>query len=193
MAHYDIFRDQLAIRYPRYGHALWEPSPRDHTVGVGDVGHIHEGRFHRLFNILLPADDPSHARFGVPDNHEPFQPKVSEHIGTDILRPDNFCSAGVTLESDEENYRATRLSRCIIQVVSLIFFQATRTRRSLVFVQREARGGIIPSDTSQAREHPSAKRIWQVDNRPYRPVVRLGPVHWIRDRPDGRYRSRHWG
>ena len=116
MAHYDIFRDQLAIRFPALGHALWEPSPGNlyRVVGVGDVGYICEGRFHRLFNILLPADDPSHANFGVPDNHEPFEPKVLEHIRTGVLRPDNFCSAGVTLESDGLGQFATRLLRCTI-------------------------------------------------------------------------------
>ena len=116
MAHYDIFRDQLAIRFPALGHALWEPSLGYlyRVVGVGDVGYICEGRFHRLFNILLPADDPSHANIGVPDNHEPFEPKVLEHIRTGVLRLDNFCSAGVTLESDGLGQFATRLLRCTI-------------------------------------------------------------------------------
>ena len=114
MAHYDIFREQLAIRFPGYGHALWEPSPGDlyHIVEVGDVGYISQGRFHRLFNILLPADDPSHQNFGVPDNHKPFKPNVSKHIISGVLCPDNFCSAGVTLESDEYGPFATRLPRC---------------------------------------------------------------------------------
>ncbi len=26
MAHYDIFRDQFGIKYPAFGHALWEPN-----------------------------------------------------------------------------------------------------------------------------------------------------------------------
>ncbi|KAH9054886.1 hypothetical protein EDB87DRAFT_1406740 [Lactarius vividus] len=110
MAHYDIFRDQLAIRFPALGHALWDPSPEHpyQVVGVGDVGYISSGRFNRLFNILLPADDPSHDIFGVPEYHEPFKPKVSEHIRSGILRPDNFCSAGVALESDELGQFATR-------------------------------------------------------------------------------------
>jgi hypothetical protein len=116
MAHYDIFRNQLAIRFPAHGYALWEPSPGDlyHVVGIGDVGYITEGRFHRLFNILLPADDPSHENFGVPDNHTPFRPKVPRHVTSGILRPDNFCSAGVTFEFDEYSPSATRLSRCIV-------------------------------------------------------------------------------
>ncbi|KAF8265219.1 hypothetical protein EI94DRAFT_366290 [Lactarius quietus] len=110
MAHYDIFRDQLAIRFPGYGHALWEPSPGDlyDVASVGDVGYISQGRFNRLFNILLPADDPSHENFGVPEYHEQFQPKVPRHLISGTLFPDNFCSVGVTMLSDGLGHMATR-------------------------------------------------------------------------------------
>src|ERR1700677_640496 len=62
MAHYDIFRHHLAMKFHAYGHALWDP---DHgnlypPVEVGDVGYICEGKFHYLFNVLRPADHPSH-------------------------------------------------------------------------------------------------------------------------------------
>ena len=116
MAHYDIFRDQLAIRFPAHGHALWEPSPWAHVTSVGDVGYIREGRFHRLFNILLPTNDPSHKNFGVPDNHKPFKPKVFEHIIPGRLSPDNFCSAGVasSLDPDGLGYQASRLARFML-------------------------------------------------------------------------------
>jgi hypothetical protein len=119
MAHYDIFRDQLATRFSAHGYALWEPSPVDPSLptSIGDVGYINEGRFYRLFNILLPADDSSHLEYGVPANHQPFNPKVSNHIVPGILRPDNFCSAGVThLESDRSGYLAKGLPRFTIQV-----------------------------------------------------------------------------
>ncbi|KAF8264370.1 hypothetical protein EI94DRAFT_1703308 [Lactarius quietus] len=67
------------------GYALWEPSPGDlyDVASVGDVGYISQGRFNRLFNILLPADDPSHENFGVPEYHEQFQPKVPRHLISD--------------------------------------------------------------------------------------------------------------
>ena len=97
MAHYDIFRHTLAFKYPAYGHALWEPSPgRLHRapVEVGDVGFIREGKFHRLFNALLPADHPTHRNFGVPEHHEPLQLNM-EHIDTGTLSPNNFRSAEV--------------------------------------------------------------------------------------------------
>jgi hypothetical protein len=102
MAHYDIFRQGLAIKYPAYGYALWEPSPGPLSppVEVGDVGFIRRGKFHRLFNALLPADDPTHQSFGVPEHHEPLQLNVPEHIDTGTQCPNNFRSAGVVVESN---------------------------------------------------------------------------------------------
>jgi hypothetical protein len=101
MAHYDIFRHHLVIKYPAYGHALWEPSPGDSSpaVEVGDVGFIREGRFYRLFNVLLPADDPSHENFGVPEYHQQLMLHMKTHINSGTLSPNNFCSARVASES----------------------------------------------------------------------------------------------
>ncbi len=104
MADCDIFREQLAIKYPRYGHALWEPSPRypDKPVQVGDVGFIHEGKFYRLFNALLPENDPSH-ECGVPKNHEQLvpNPNLSDHIEKRSLARNHYCSAEVSVEPDQ--------------------------------------------------------------------------------------------
>ena len=102
MADFDIFREQLAIKYPSYGHALWGPSPSnpDRPVKVGDVGFIRRGKFHRLFNALLPADDPSHDELGVPEYHEPLVPYMLNHLDADSLGRNNYCSAGVSVEPD---------------------------------------------------------------------------------------------
>ena len=52
MAHYDIFRDQLAIRFPGYGRALWEPSSWGlYATSVGDVGYITA-----LYKIVVTPD-----------------------------------------------------------------------------------------------------------------------------------------
>ncbi|KAH8991261.1 hypothetical protein EDB92DRAFT_687617 [Lactarius akahatsu] len=101
MAHYDTFRDLLGIKYPAFGHALWEPNPERlySPVEVGDVGYIREGKFHRLFNALLPADHPSHQRFRVPEHYEPLRPSVADHIDGGTLSPTDFCSYGVTVAS----------------------------------------------------------------------------------------------
>jgi hypothetical protein len=102
MAHYDIFSAQLAINYPAYGHALWEPSPPRLycPVEVGDVGFIREGRFHRLFNALLSADHPSH-RIGVPEHYEPLIPSLSDHIVSSTLSPSHYCSAGIDVMAND--------------------------------------------------------------------------------------------
>jgi len=91
---YDIFREKLVLRYPAYGHALWQPSP---AVEIGDVGFIREGHFHRLFNVLPPqADGPD--RGSVPPHHKAFKFGTSEsppsHPGT--LQSNHFCSNGVS-------------------------------------------------------------------------------------------------
>jgi hypothetical protein len=53
MADYDIFREQLAIKYPSYGHALLEPSPRkpDSPVQVSDFGCIRRGNSIIVFSM----------------------------------------------------------------------------------------------------------------------------------------------
>jgi hypothetical protein len=105
MADYDIFRERLATKYPSYGHALWEPDPRspfnpDRPVQVGDVGFVRRGKFYRLFNALLPEDDPSHVLAGVPESHERLVPTLSNHLDTRSLARNNYCSPGVSMEPD---------------------------------------------------------------------------------------------
>jgi hypothetical protein len=96
---YDIYREEIAIKYRSHGHALWVPSPGGlyPAVEVGDVGFIREGQFHRLFNALLPEDHPSHKDFGVPEYHKPLDLNVPKHISVRKLSPNNFRSRGVKL------------------------------------------------------------------------------------------------
>lgn len=101
MADYDIFREQLAITFPTYGHALWDPSPTrlDRPIQVGDVGFIRWGKFHRLFNALLPADHPSHT-LGVPEYHEPLVPNSPDHINKGSLSCPHYCSSAIDVEPE---------------------------------------------------------------------------------------------
>ena len=105
---YDIFRDELATKYSAYGHALWEPSPGESytSVEIGDVGFIDKGRFHRLFNILLSGDDPSH-QDGVPQGHEPLVLRTRSPADTSTLWPNDLRSNGV-LDKTEEHRHAAR-------------------------------------------------------------------------------------
>ena len=101
MADYDIFRERLATKYPSYGHALWEPRPRNpnRPVQIGDVGLVRRGKFHTLFNALLSADDPSQ-ELGVPEYHEPLVPTSNNHPDTRFLGCNNYRSPGVSMEPD---------------------------------------------------------------------------------------------
>jgi hypothetical protein len=105
---YDIYREEMAIKYSAHGHALWVPSSGGlyTTVEVGDVGFIREGQFHRLFNILLPEDHPSHEEFGVPEYHKPLELKVPRHISRRKLCSNNFPSRGVRLVPDQDGIHA---------------------------------------------------------------------------------------
>ncbi|KAH9977321.1 hypothetical protein BGW80DRAFT_846441 [Lactifluus volemus] len=97
---YDIFRDELGLKHPAYGHALWEPDPGGlyNSVEVGDVGFIRGGRFHRLFNALLPRNHPFQ-NFGVPEHYERLELHIQQHICTSILNPNDIYSKGIKVES----------------------------------------------------------------------------------------------
>ncbi|KAH9038297.1 hypothetical protein EDB84DRAFT_1252557, partial [Lactarius hengduanensis] len=114
MAHYNTFREQLAIAHSAFGHALWEPDPGQYpAVQVGDVGFTRDGKFHRLFNVLLPADDPSHESRGTPDDYEPLQlGRLQDHIDRGILSPNTFYSYGVNVVSGGLEVLAAGYSNC---------------------------------------------------------------------------------
>ena len=88
---------------------LWEPEPEEEhdSVKIGDVGYIRQGKFHRLFNALLSADHPSHHGIPLPEHHEPLIPNILNHIDRGTLKPDHYCSIGVTAETEREDVHAT--------------------------------------------------------------------------------------
>lgn len=68
---WDIYAEQLS--HLEYGHPLWvpDPPPGSASVEIGDVGWIHEGEFHPLFNAFR-GEDASQPRGGVPIDHVPL-------------------------------------------------------------------------------------------------------------------------
>jgi len=115
MAHYGVFRQELAVSYPTYGNALWEPDPggQYNAVEVGDVGFIRRGYFQRLFNVLLPKDHPSHQNPSfVPEDHQQLE-TIHDHIVKNEIRTGSrqnslhFCSQYVTLDSRGRGTSAT--------------------------------------------------------------------------------------
>ncbi|KAI0001467.1 hypothetical protein BJV74DRAFT_882435 [Russula compacta] len=108
MAHYDIYRNQLATTHPAFGYALWEPGPEGDygPVEVGDVGYVREGKFYRLFNALRDADDASHEGIPLPEYHERLVPSALNHISSATLRPNHVYSTGVNMTPQEPDVRA---------------------------------------------------------------------------------------
>lgn len=102
-AQHETFREELAIKYPAFGHALWEPGTRGryNAVEVGDVGFIREGYFHRLFNVLnsVSGDDSSDRSLRVPGKNELLHIKVDNHIGKSIEGYREFLSKNIRVES----------------------------------------------------------------------------------------------
>jgi len=102
-----IFREELAIRYPGHGHALWEPDPQGlyEAVAVGDVGFIRGGYFHRLFNALCPPPDSD-----SPDGQKyppRLQPKNSRHLRKSRDSHQAFFSEKVTKLPRQSNFYAS--------------------------------------------------------------------------------------
>ena len=98
-AHYDTYREQLGNLY--HGHALWEPSPAGlyDRVRIGDVGFVRSGHFMRLFNALLPADDPSQG-YEVPANFVPLNMGQFQNIRNLNLPLGDYCSTTVVATRD---------------------------------------------------------------------------------------------
>lgn len=93
---FDVYRKHLSFLFQ--GFALWRPSPVGNIynrVSIGDVGYIDEGAFIRMFNVLLPADDPSHMNFGVPEYHEPLIFNHPQYIRRTSFDTVDYCSSSV--------------------------------------------------------------------------------------------------
>ena len=108
----NIFREELGIRYPDHGHALWNPDPGGlyNAVEVGDVGFIRRGCFYRLFNALLPGNPLSDPN--IHDDHGPVYPprlipKTPQHIRRDRDNHKDFRSKNVTKEYSGHNIHAS--------------------------------------------------------------------------------------
>jgi hypothetical protein len=98
-------------------------------VEVGDVGYIRGGKFHRLFNALLPADHSSHSTFGVPEYHEPLDPGLPEHIDVGVVEPNHYLSPGVSRAPAEPKVHAAAwVWHLLIDVSSLIFAPSKRPK-----------------------------------------------------------------
>jgi hypothetical protein len=106
------FREELAIRYPTHGHALWEPDPGrlNEAVQVGDVGFIRRGSgyFYCLFNALRSGDPPSDPDSSHHPKYPPkLQPNNPHHIRKSTDYQQDFYSKNVTKQSYQSHIYAS--------------------------------------------------------------------------------------
>ena len=65
-----VYAEQLASK--GRGIPMWYPEPSGSgEVEIGDIGFLHNGGFHRLFNVTVGRDHPFNVD-GVPDNFVPL-------------------------------------------------------------------------------------------------------------------------
>ena len=102
----DIYAEQLIPL--GYGYPLWQPEPTKHgEVLIGDVGFISGGCFYRLFNAMLPQDDPINAR-GVPEEFQVLEVDNTEllHAKDEFLPPGPLHTTSVTSKKASETISA---------------------------------------------------------------------------------------
>ena len=97
-----------------HGIALWNPNPVEglyDRVSIGDVGYICDGSFIRMFNVMLPWDDPSNEKLGKPGEFESLDEIILDntrrtefdpvdHHSTHVAKVENACN--IQAESFDE-------------------------------------------------------------------------------------------
>jgi len=154
------FANRLASEYPSYRHALWESRTRrpGYACEVSDVGFIYRLKFRRLFNALLPEDDPSH-EIGVPEHNARHIQNISGHIDkasllTITVRPESTLSLNQTSMLQDD------------------------FSPGLVYVLREARrrSTVLSLLVNAQREDTRVGYLQRMDSEAYRPLLALGLI-----------------
>lgn len=77
------------------GIALWNPNPVEglyDQVSIGDVGYICDGSFIRMFNVMLPWNDPSNMKLGIPEEFKSLEPSCFDHVDVSGFDPADYHS-----------------------------------------------------------------------------------------------------
>ena len=94
----NVYREQLSSL--SHGLALWDPKPVENVlenvynrISIGDVGYLLEhGAFMRLFNVMLPWDDPSNRLLDVPEEYKLLELGHSIYVHSREIREREYCS-----------------------------------------------------------------------------------------------------
>jgi hypothetical protein len=78
------------------------------NVSIGDVGYLHEGTFIRMFNVMLPWDDPSNRTLGQPEPYEPLDCGPFANTLEAPFRQVDHYSRFVSADTNADNMQAKR-------------------------------------------------------------------------------------
>ena len=95
-----VYQDQLSTL--SHGIPLWNPNPPKkiyNNVSIGDVGYLHEGTFVRMFNVMLPWDDPLNRTLGNPKSYKSLDCGRFNTLGGDFDRVEHY-SRSVSAETN---------------------------------------------------------------------------------------------
>jgi len=102
---FSIYREQLY--HLHQGHALWNPNTYD-QVSIGDVGFVREGQFYRMFNVILPWNDPLNSRFGEPEPYAALSLNTGQfQVRESVLCKGDYSSGFQTKEDNASHVGAT--------------------------------------------------------------------------------------
>src|SRR3984893_9764826 len=117
---YDVYRDQLTALY--YGHALWAPDPNQlyERVKIGDVGYVRDGYFVRMFNVLLPWDDPSNRTTCQPEQYTPLDVGLFWNTKKTRFAKGDYYSRHVNSRDESNPHSASTPDEYVVIVLSRI-------------------------------------------------------------------------
>jgi hypothetical protein len=116
----NVYREQLTSLY--HGHALWEPGPIRSIydrVTIGDVGYVNDGFFYRMFNVILPWDDPSNGRLGKPEQYTSLDLGSFANTRDATLAKGDYYSRNVSSYENAGNTLAREPRECVT-ILSLL-------------------------------------------------------------------------
>jgi len=104
---WDVYQKELSSL--QHGIALWDPRPVGalyDRVSIGDVGFINEGHFYRMFNAILPWNDPSNTRLGEPEPYPPLDLGPFPNTRSRTLAKGDYYSRNVSARDNSDNPQA---------------------------------------------------------------------------------------
>jgi hypothetical protein len=106
---FNVYQEQLTSKY--HGLALWLPNPVEGLydcghVSIGDVGYLCDGDFIRMFNVILPWDQSSNRKLGIPEEFKSIEQDLFVNTRGSEFNQTEYHSPHVSKEANAANAQA---------------------------------------------------------------------------------------